>query len=187
MLRSERCNLWGNDDNRDSDIEQYVQSNPKSNNTTYIILSDSDDEQFSSNRRIKNSKSRKESSSAFEESLISIEDHKSTSKCVTCLICSILTTLTPHNCCAKHLSLLIRDKNSDHNHQKQTNNTNQWPPQQVMIVPMTDDLIQYYVNPKRIYSLRAKRSTSPISKNSIASNRSVGEKFYILPNSISFS
>jgi hypothetical protein len=100
------------------------------------------------------------------------------SKCATCLICSILTTLTSYNCCSKHLSLLINNKNSHLNHQKQTTDTTQWSPQQVMIVPITDELIQRYLNPQEIHRLKTQTSASPIQKETVQSKRSVGQKIY---------
>jgi hypothetical protein len=100
------------------------------------------------------------------------------SKCATCLICSILTTLTSYNCCSKHLSLLINNKNSHSNHQKQTTDMQQWSPQQVMIVPMTDELIQRYLNPQEIYRLRTRTATSSIQKEPVQSKRSVGQEFF---------
>jgi hypothetical protein len=101
-----------------------------------------------------------------------------TSKCPTCLICSILSTLTSYNCCPNHLSLL------KYNQKKHTTNSDQWPPQQVMIVPMTDELIQRYLNPQEIYRLRTRTSTSPVHKKSSESKRSVGAKVYLLKSNL---
>lgn len=99
-----------------------------------------------------------------------------TSKCPTCLICSILTTLTSYNCCSQHLSLLVNNKNP----QKQTTNTEQWPPQQVMIVPMTDEFIQRYFNSQEIHRLHTRTLISPpTDKNPTSSKKSVGQKKYI--------
>ncbi|CAF1337072.1 unnamed protein product [Rotaria sordida] len=172
VLRSGQRNLWDDDDNDDSDLEPYVKlKKPTTINKTYIVISDSDNEKTSSRRRSKSNKSKKKSSRTCDESLTSDNDHKRTSKCVTCLICSILTTLTSYNCCSKHLSSLINNKNSHDNDQKQTINTNQWPPKQVMIVPVTDELIQRYINPQEFVHI--KTSTSPIHKKSVRSNRSI--------------
>jgi hypothetical protein len=173
-LRGGQRNLWSDDDDDEDENQQYVQ--PKTtttSNKTYIVLTDSDDEKASSRRRSRSNKSKKKSSRIHDENYPSDNDHKITSKCATCLICSILSTLTSYNCCSKHLSLLINNKNSHHNHEKLTTNTDQWPPQQVMIVPMTDELIQRYLNPQEINRLRTQSSTS---KKPIASNKSVGEK-----------
>ncbi|CAF3214057.1 unnamed protein product [Rotaria sp. Silwood2] len=172
VLRSGQRNLWDDDD--DSDLEPYVKSKkPTTSNKTYIVLSDSDNEKKPSRRRSKSNKSKKKSSRTYDESLTSENDHKPTSKCVTCLICSILTTLTSYNCCSKHLSLLINNKNSHDNHQKQTINTNQWPAKQVMIVPVTDELIQRYINPQEFFHVKTPTSTPPIHKKSVQSNRSI--------------
>ncbi|CAF2057311.1 unnamed protein product [Rotaria magnacalcarata] len=162
-LRSGQHNLWQDDD--DHDLEIYVKAKkPVTNNKTYIVLSDSDDEKTSS----KNDKKKKKSTRMNNENLISDNDYKPTSKCVTCLICSILTTLTPYNCCTKHLSLLIHKKHSHGNDSKQPMKDNQWPPKQVMIVPITDDLIQRYVNPQEFYHIKA----SPSQNNTVQSTRS---------------
>jgi hypothetical protein len=42
-----------------------------------------------------------------------------------------------------------------------------------MIVPMTDELIQRYLNPQEIYRLRTQTSTSPTYKKPAQSKRSV--------------
>jgi len=164
-LRSGQRNLWNDGDDNDDEDEQYVQPKTTTSNNTYIVLSDSDDEKTSSRRRI-----RKKSSRIHDDNLSSSDnDSRMTSKCPTCLICSILTTLTSYNCCSKHLSLLINNKNS---HQKQTTDTEQWPPQQVMIVPMTDELVQRFLNPQEMYRLRTRTSTSPLYKKSTESKKS---------------
>ncbi|CAF1042397.1 unnamed protein product [Rotaria sp. Silwood1] len=173
VLRSGQRNLWDDDDD-DSDLEPYVKSKkPTTSNKTYIVLSDSDTEKTSSRPRSKSKKSKKKSSRTYDESLTSDNDHKQRSKCVTCLICSILTTLTSYNCCSKHLSLLINNKNSHDNHQKQTINTNQWPPKQVMIVPITDDLIQRYINPQEFVHIKTSTSTPSIHTKSVQSKRPI--------------
>lgn len=95
--------------------------------------------------------------------MISDNDVKPVPKCVTCLICSILSTLTPYNCCSKHLSQLIHNKNS-HDH-----DSNQWPPKQVMIVPITDEFVQRYINPQEFYQVK----TSPQQIKTTQSTKSV--------------
>jgi hypothetical protein len=166
-LRGDRRNLWGDDDEN----EQYVQPKTTTSNKTYIVLTDSDDEKTSSSRQ----RSKKKLSKIRDENLSSDNDYKITSKCATCLICSILSTLTSYNCCSKHLSVLVDNKNSNHCHQKQTTNDDQWRPQQVMIVPMTDELMERYFNPEDVYRLKTSNSTC---KKSAESNKSVDQKIY---------
>lgn len=143
---------------------------------TYIVLSDSDDDKGSSRKRSRSHKPKKKSSQISEENFSSDNDYKIMSKCPTCLICSILSKLTSYNCCQKHLALLV------HNHQKQqkqTTNSDQWPPQQVMILPVTDELIQRYLNPQEIYRLRTRTSLSPREKKTTESKRTVCAKISI--------
>ena len=65
-----------------------------------------------------------------------------------------------------------------HNQQppKQITNADPWPPQQVMILPMTDELIQRYLNPQEIYRRRTRTSLSPGQKKTTEPKRSVGIK-----------
>jgi len=51
----------------------------------------------------------------------------------------------------------------------------QWPPQQVMILPMTDEIIQRYLNPQEIHRLRTPTSTSPTYKKSAETKRTVSQ------------
>jgi hypothetical protein len=172
-LRSGQRGIWDDEDNEDDDLEQNVEPKSTTSNKTYIVLSDSDDEKLPS----RSNKSRKKKSQICDETLPSENDNKPISKCATCLICSILSNLTSYNCCSKHLSILLNHTN----HRKQTTNTDQWPPQQVMIVPMTDEFIQRYVDTQQIHRLRA----SPTSKKSIERHTSVSRKMH--PFSIQFN
>lgn len=173
-LRSRQRNLW-NDDNDIDETEQHLSSKSKDKtvtDNTYIVLTDSDDEKTSARKRSRSHKTKKKSSQISDENFSSDNDHKIGSKCPTCLICSILSTLTSYNCCSKHLATLI------HNQQppKQITNTDPWPPQQVMILPMTDELIQRYLNPQETYRRRTRTSLSPGQKKTTESKRSVGIK-----------
>jgi hypothetical protein len=185
-LRGGKRNLWNDDDEEEEEaVEQYAQSKNKPTtpiDNTFIVLTDSEGEKISSQRRSKSNKSKKKSSRNQDENLSSDNDAKITSKCPTCLICSILSTLTSYNCCPNHLSLLKYNKNSHHHHhhqQKQTTNSEQWPPQQVMVLPVTHEFIQRYLNPEEIYRLQTRTSTSPVYKKSTESKRSVGENVYL--------
>jgi hypothetical protein len=170
-LRSGQRNLWDGDDDDDEAVEDVQPKTTTTSDNTYIVLNDSDDEKTSCRKLSRSNKSRKKLSRINDENLSSDNDCNIPSKCATCLICSILTTLSSYNCCSKHLSVLLNHKNS---HQKQTTDTEQWPPQQVMIVPMTDELIQRYLNPQEIYRLRRRTSTSPTPKKPTESKISVG-------------
>ena len=61
-----------------------------------------------------------------------------------CLICSILSRLTSHNCCSNHLNILTT-------HSDQT-----WLSDSVMIVPVTNELVQKYLNHEQIHRLQTK-------------------------------
>ena len=174
-LRGRQRNLWSDDHDFD-ESEQNPSSKSKDKVTidkTYIVLSDSDEEKTSSRKRLKSHKTKTKSSQISEENLSSDNDYKLASKCPTCLICSVLPTLTPYNCCSKHLAVLV------HNQQRPTTNSDQWPPQQVMILPMTDELIQRYLNPQEIHRLRTRTSLSPREKKSTEAKRSVCVKHCI--------
>ena len=189
-LRNKKCNLW-NDDDGDRDGEEEVVQNVQSKNksktptdNTYIVLTDSDDE--NQQRRSRSKKSKKKSRMQ-DENISSDNDTRMKSKCPTCLICSILSTLTSYNCCPNHLSLLKCNQTSYHQQQqkqKHTTNSDQWPPQQVMIVPLTDDIIQRYLNPQEIYRLRTQTSTSPVHRKSTESKQSVNSKVYLLKSNL---
>ncbi|CAF0967638.1 unnamed protein product [Adineta steineri] len=177
-LRSGQRNLWLEDGDNDNDDEAYIQSKSTktttaTSNKTYIVLSDSDDEKPSPRRQRSSNKSRKKTARTHDDNDTSDNDHNTSSKCITCLICSILSTLTSYNCCSKHLSLLINNKNTHHSCQKLTTTTDQWPPPQVMIVPMTDEIMQRYLNPHEINRLKAQSSSS---KNPTDSTKSVRRK-----------
>jgi len=108
-----------------------------------MVLSDSDEEKPSSSKqRSQNIKSRKKLS----------QNHV---KNATCLICSILSQLSSYNCCSEHLSTL---KN-----QQQATTNSQCLPEKVMILPLTDEIVQRYLDPQQIHHLRT--STSSINKN----------------------
>ncbi|UJR26744.1 hypothetical protein I4U23_008059 [Adineta vaga] len=173
-LRSgQRNNLWLEDDDDNENEERSVQPKPITSNKTYIVLSDSDEDKATARRRSQSNKSRKKSRHNHDESCTSDNDYKTTSKCTTCLICSILTTLSSYNCCTKHLSLLTNNKkNTQDHHQKSTTNVEQYPPQHVMILPMTDELIQRYLNQQGVHHLRTQIPTSSSSKKTNGSSKS---------------
>jgi hypothetical protein len=77
-----------------------------------------------------------------EQPIIRRKFRKKTPKNPTCLICSIKSQLSSYNCCSEHLSALK-------NHLK-----SQWLPEKVMIVPLTDDIVQRYLDPQQIHQLR---------------------------------
>lgn len=176
-LRSMQGNLWDDDDD-ERDLQPCVQ--PKTttvtattNNKTYIVLSDSDDEKAASRRRDKATKPRKKvARDAHEHESSERQTGTASLRCATCLICSLLTTLTPYNCCSKHLAILLNSKSP----QSTATASHPWPPQQVMIVPMTDELLQRYLDPQQIHSLKTQRSTSPVKRKGTKRNTSVSFK-----------
>ncbi len=131
-LRGKKRDLWADDD--DDDTEQHKKSKK------LITLTDSDEERPTSTlqRRIRSGKSKKKISQNHNEN-------------ATCLICSILSQLSSYNCCSQHLSVL---KNP------QPTTTGQWLPDKVMIVPLTDDIVQKYLDPEQIHHLRKKTKKS---------------------------
>jgi len=146
-LRGRRRDLWGDDDDDDDDENNKQLKITKNNNyKSYIVLSDSDEEKSSSpsKRRSRSVKSRKKFS----------ENHVKNARC---LICSILSQLSSCNCCSEHLSTL-----KNHSHQQQTTTNSQCLPEKVMIVPLTNEIVQHYLDPQQIHHLRT--STSPINK-----------------------
>ncbi|CAF0893860.1 unnamed protein product [Rotaria sordida] len=145
-LRSGQRDLWADDDN--TTTQKRKQSKTTNNKRTYITLSDSDEEQ-SSQRRLRNTKSGKKLSRNHDENI---------NKNTTCLICSILSQLSSYNCCSEHLSIL---KNHT-DHQQQTTNSS-WLPNKVMIVPVTDEIIQHYLDPQQIYNLRTQTTSTSIT------------------------
>jgi hypothetical protein len=148
-LRGRRKDLWGDDDDDDDDDDEEQSKTIKNNkHKSYIVLSDSDEER-PSKRRSRSVKSRKKLS-------------QNSVKNATCLICSILSQLSSCNCCSEHLSTL---KNPSHQQQQTTNS--QWLPEQVMIVPVTNDIVQRYLDPQKIHHLRTQTSTSPINKKTL--------------------
>ena len=78
---------------------------------------------------------------------------KTSSKNARCLICSILSKLSSYNCCSDHLFLL---KNHLHS------SNPQWLPEQVMIVPVTDEIVQRYLDPQQIHQLRSQTTTNSV-------------------------
>lgn len=174
-LRHGQGDLWGDDDD---DLQPCVRPKPTTiaptttsvpNNNTYIVLTDSDDEKSSSRRRGKATKSHKKSSETSHDQASSDQDFKPTSKCVTCLICSILKTLNSYNCCHQHLSVLLKKVNVVDSNEIMERGL----PQQVMIVPVTDDLLQRYLEPEQIHQLKTSKSTSPNQKKTIERTASV--------------
>ncbi|CAF1288080.1 unnamed protein product [Adineta steineri] len=156
-LRAEKRDLW-NDDDEDDDDEQSKTKNKKK---VCIVLSDSDEEQrpsssssssLTSQRQLRSSKSRKKTQRNHNEP-------------VTCLICSILSQLSSVNCCSAHISLL---KNHTHHHRQKSSHSHQLS-EQVMIIPMTDEIVQRYFDPQQNHHLRKETSTN---NETSASNRS---------------
>jgi len=177
-LRSGQDDLWADDD--DNDLEPYVR--PKTttalttDDKTYIVLNDSeDDEVTAARRRGKVTKTHKKSSDALHEHVSSDQDIKPPSKCVTCLICSILKTLNSYNCCSKHLSVLLKKITVADSSEVIENGL----PPQVMIVPVTDDLLQRYLDPTQIHQLKTQTTPATNPKRTIertASSRSLSKK-----------
>lgn len=165
-LRCGQRSLWDDVDDENSNNNNNEENIPtkskSSTEQTYIVLTDSDEEKSSSRTQTKPSKSRKKLLKSLDENISSDNDQKpTTTRCPTCLICSILTTLSSYNCCGKHLDLLVHNKTSQQQqHSKHETTQEQWPPQQVMILPMTDELLQRYLSSQEIYHLKPKNSPS---------------------------
>jgi hypothetical protein len=87
------------------------------------------------------------SSSEEEEERPSVRRklRKKTPKNPTCLICSILSQLSSCNCCSEHLSLL-----KNHSHHSKSKCLSE----RVMIVPLTNEIVQRYLDPQQIHQLR---------------------------------
>lgn len=137
-------NLWGDDDD---DVE-ITTSKPKQSKTTnnrisYVASSDSDEEK---SHRLRNRKSRTKLSRNHDEN-VPISG--------TCLICSIIAQLSSYNCCANHLSILKNHSN------RQSHTTDvEHLPERVMIVPITDEIVQQYIDPQQIQQLRSNKRIS---------------------------
>jgi hypothetical protein len=86
-----------------------------------------------------------------ERPLLKHKSRKKKPKNATCLICSILSQLSSYNCCSEHLSLLK-------NHSK-----TQWLPDQVMILPVTNEIVQRYLDPEQIHQLRTRTSINSVN------------------------
>jgi hypothetical protein len=159
------------DDDDDAGFQPFIRSKtskvtPMTTNKTYIVLSDSDDDnhrKISSRRQPKTEKASKKTSHHHGH-MIDEREPTATSTCVTCLICTIASTLTSYNCCSKHLDLLVNKKSS---HASVHTNDQQWPPQQVMILPMTDELLQRYLDPEKIHQLKTQTVNSPKKRKPI--------------------
>ncbi|CAF3350494.1 unnamed protein product [Rotaria socialis] len=148
-LRSGQRDLWADDDDINSKSKQ---SRKKSNNQPIILLSDSEEEisPLPSQGRSQIIKSKKKISQNHDENV---------NKNPTCLICSIFSQLSSHNCCSEHLSIL---KNHSDHHVRTTNG--QHLPEKVMIVPITDEIVQHYLDSQQIYQLRTQASPSRTTK-----------------------
>jgi hypothetical protein len=81
---------------------------------------------------------------------LSHNHNENTNKNATCLICSIHSQLSSYNCCSQHLSILKNPQPTAF----------QWLPEQVMIVPLTDEIVQRYLDPQQIHHLRTQTSTN---------------------------
>ncbi|CAF3607953.1 unnamed protein product [Rotaria sp. Silwood1] len=164
-IRSGQRDLWADDDdNNNNTHHRHKQTKTTNNKKTYIVLSDSDDERLSLplQRRLRSSKSGKKLSRNHDENV---------NKNTTCLICSILSQLSSYNCCSEHLSIL--KNHSDHQQQQQTTNS-QWLPDKVMIVPVTDEIVQRYLDPQQIHNLRTQTSITN-KKNSTSTSKSLNK------------
>ncbi|CAF0872499.1 unnamed protein product, partial [Adineta steineri] len=115
---------------------------------------------LTSQRQLRSSKSRKKTQRNHNEP-------------VTCLICSILSQLSSVNCCSAHISLL-----KNHTHHRQKSSHSHQLPEQVMIIPMTDEIVQRYFDPQQNHHLRKETSASnrstrkALNKSTTTSNRS---------------
>lgn len=159
--RGNQENLWDDNEN-DNEFEAYVRPKPIISNKTYIVLSDSDEEKARSRSVTRSKKLRRKT-----------VDSCNTETCSTCLICSILTSLSAQNCCSNHLSLLTHQK---HSNGSSITKESVWPPKQVMIIPIDDELIQRYLNPEQIHRLKTPMaSTDQPSNDEILSTKSIHE------------
>ena len=164
LRHEQRRDLWMDTDDSN---ERSKQSKRRSANKSYIILSDSDEEEqfFSSSRQLRNAETKKKLSRISDENQ---------SDATICLICSILSKLSPLNCCPEHLSLL-----KNHSHHQQQTTSSQWLPEHVLIVPLTDEIIERYLDPQQIYHLRTQASTSLIENKTSERNTSVSRTKFI--------
>ena len=128
-LRRKNQNLWDEDD---SDDEQFEQSKQVSKRTVAILLSDSDEEQIPSSSSTRQRRSKRK---------LSRIDDESAATSATCLICSIQSIISSLNCCPQHLAALSHHR--------------PWLPDQVMIVPVTDAILEQYLDPQKLHRLRA--------------------------------
>ncbi|CAF2075561.1 unnamed protein product [Rotaria magnacalcarata] len=148
-LRSGQRDLWADDEDINPKAKQ---SKTKNNNQPIILLSDSDEETspLPSQGRSRITKSKNKLSQNHNDNV---------NKNPTCLICSIFAQLSSYNCCSEHLSIL--KSNSDH-HLRTTNG--QRLPEKVMIIPITDEIVQHYHDGQQIYQLRTQTSPSRTTK-----------------------
>ena len=138
-LRRKNQNLWDDDD---SDDDQFEQSRQMPNRAAAILLSDSDEEQIpSSSTRRRRRRSKRKLSRIDDEHLPMNANEESVATSATCLICSIQSIISSLNCCPQHLAALT--------------NHHQWLPDQVMIVPVTDAILEQYLDPQKLHRLRA--------------------------------
>ena len=127
-LRNRHRDLWADD--TDDEPMQLRSSNSRRKGKVSTVLSESEEEEVEARRS---------------------RHHQRREKSVrhaTCLICSVLSQLSSHNCCSKHLAALQERRAPP-----------SALPDQVMIIPLTDELIQRYLNPEQIHQLR-RTSTS---------------------------
>lgn len=174
-LRTDPRNLWNDTESVDDDHDADRCAQPKAatSNKTYIVLSDSDEDKAPSRPQSKSRKARKKPRHVHDESGASEDDYETPSKCATCLICSVLSTLTSYNCCSRHLTVLKREKRTTRRRLKLTTHTEPHPPQHVMILPMTDELIQRYLNPQGVQHLRSQILSA---ENPSGSRKPVGNR-----------
>lgn len=148
-LRKRHRDLWA-DDSEEDEIEQpqpSQSSKSKRNNKASIALTDSEEEV----EQRRSSSRRRSHTHHHHHREISARSSRS----ATCLICSVLSQLSSRNCCSKHLAAL----------QDQHEASSRSPtalPNQVMIIPVTDDIIQRYLNPDQIHRLRRTTASPPI-------------------------
>lgn len=155
-----RRDLWADDDDDDEDSNDRIYKHTKTTNRdrVYIVLSDSDEEPPVKNSKAGRKRTRNHNAKAM------------------CLICSIMSRLSAQNCCSEHLSIL--KNNVDHQH---TTNRSQWLPEKVMILPLTDEIVQRYIEPQQISH---SRTQTPVTNRNMAErNKSaVNKQIFIFEN-----
>lgn len=168
FLRDRYRNLW-DDDNDDDESNEEDQSNftrtttskRRTKKTVCVVLSDSEEES---------------QNPFYHSSSSTVENHRRNlsqpRNSGSCLICSIRSQLSNINCCSNHLSLLTNNPNA----QSLANH--------VMIVPITDEILQHYLDPEHIHHLRS--SKSPNEHRSISNVTNSSHRSTLLRSTMSF-